>query len=85
MKYLKKDNTLPNLPGSIYNLKGKVLNGYVYRKDKSYTYVDLGSKMNPRLSNKYLRSIFRQENLPLPKVGQSILIFIREIEDTKGD
>lgn len=85
MKYLKRDNTLPNLPGSIYNLKGKVVNGYVYRKDESYTYVDLGSKMNPRLSNKYLRSIFEQENLPLAKVGQNILIFIREIEDTKGD
>ena len=79
------NSTFPNISGSIYNLKGKVIEGYVYRKDNSYTYVDLGLKMNPRLSNKYLRKVFKMENLPLAKVGQSILIFIKEMEDMDGD
>lgn len=85
MKYFKKDNTLPDLSKSTYNFKEKFIEGYVYRKDKSYTYVDLGLKVNPRLSNRYLRNIFEKENLPLAKVGQSISMFIEEIENAKGE
>ena len=49
-----KEDYFPDLRNSVQNLKGRTLEGKVYYKDNSYVYLDLGSKTNPRLSDRLL-------------------------------
>lgn len=82
-KLKNSTNKLAN--GLIKNLRGRVVKSNVYFKDNSYLYLDLGSKVNPRLSNRYLKKNLGREERTSLEVGREIDFSIKEMETYEGD
>merc|ERR1711998_137164 len=80
-----KIKTKQSTDSLIYNLKGRVVKSNVYFKDKSYLYLDLGSKTNPRLSDRYLKKNLGHKEKTSLGVGKEIDFSIEEMETSDGD
>lgn len=80
-----KEDYFPNLRNSVQNLKGRTLEGKVYYKDNSYVHLDLGSKTNPRLSDRFVSRALDSEERSTFGVGKSLNFTISEMETMEGD
>ena len=80
-----KENYFPDLRYSLQNLKGRTLEGTVYHRDNSYVFLDLGSKTNPRLSNRFINKALGSEGKASIDVGKNLNFTINEMETMEGD
>jgi ribosomal protein S1 len=81
----KTDNCFGELLSPLQNVTGRTLEGTVYHQDNSYAYLDLGSKTNPRLSNRFLNRSLNPEDRDTLHVGKKMNFTIDEMETVDGD
>ena len=81
----KADDCFSGLLSPLQNITGRTLEGTVYHQDNSYAYLDLGSKTNPRLSNRFLNRSLDPEDRDTLRVGKKMNFTIDEMETVDGD
>ena len=81
----KTDDSFGELLSTLQNVTGRTLEGTVYHQDNSYTYLDLGSKVNPRLSNKFINRSLNPGERDKLHVGKKMDFTIDEMETIDGD
>ena len=81
----KKNDHFGGLLKPLQNVTGKKLECIVYHQDSSYVYLDLGSKTNPRLSNRFINKSLSAEERKVLNVGKKMDFTIDEMETVDGD
>ena len=81
----KTGDCFGELLSPLQNVTGRTLEGTVYHQDNSYAYLDLGSKTNPRLSNRFLNKSLNPEDRNTFHVGKKMNFTIDEMETVDGD
>ena len=81
----KTGDSFGELLSPLQNVTGRTLEGTVYHQDNSYTYLDLGSKTNPRLSNRFLNRSLNPEDRDTLHVGKKMNFTIDNMETVDGD
>ena len=81
----KTGDCFGELLSPLQNVTGRTLEGTVYHQDNSYAYLDLGSKTNPRLSNRFLNRSLNPEDRDTLHVGKKMNFTIDEMETVDGD
>lgn len=81
----KTDDSFGELLSPLQNVTSRTLEGTVYHHDSSYTYLDVGSKTNPRLSNRFLNRSLNPEDRDTLHVGKKMNFIIDEMETVDGD